>query len=88
MALLIQNIPKGARVCITMADDLKDVIYNEIVTQEFLEFETEKSDNGKDIKISMVCTGYLPYSIIEKIRPRKRILLDPKVDLLHKRDGI
>jgi len=88
MSILIRNIPVGGRVCISKKDDLKEIIFNDIVNKQVLEFETEREDNGQDIIIRLIALGYLPYTQEVKIRPKLNVILTPKEDLLYRRDGV
>jgi len=88
MALLISNIPPGARLFISKKDNPKEVIFNENVNSQVLEFETEREDNGQIVIIRMAAKGFLPYKKEAVIRPRLiNVILDPKEDLLYRRDG-
>ena len=88
MALLITNIPPGARLFIAKRDNPKEVVFNEIVNSQVLEFETEREDNGQTIIIRTAAKGYLPFETEVVIRPTLiSVMLDPKEDLLYRRDG-
>lgn len=93
MGVIIQGIPKGSRMVVAMVDadfdggKLDNTVFNEQVKSGVVDFDITKKDIGKYMFIRVVGIGHKPFEKKYKIKPNMNILVQPREDLLHRRDG-